>query len=312
VDAETLAAVLNSTLFAAERFAGVKALGREAANDVEVFTARQFRVPDVRRLPREVRLELQQAFRRLRQREAKSLLEDTLLEAGLHEARVYVDQNPVSEGIWPAELRDEDRQRIDELLLHAIGVPAGQVRRERTAIYNELVTFVRRARLLELEAQINRRGKSTSGPTPQQLADDLWAELAASHATTPRHLPAAFIPEGTPVESVNLPLGQVAVDEGDLFTRGRNNALRFGRGTVVNFASAKQRDLALLLAENRVRGEVEVPRAPAACAEVSAAMRTYLDDVLPKLRAAAGEITENCELQDKILNEATKRLLPRH
>ena len=46
VDAEVLAAVLNSTIFAAERLTGVKALGREAANDVEVFTARQFRMPD--------------------------------------------------------------------------------------------------------------------------------------------------------------------------------------------------------------------------------------------------------------------------
>jgi hypothetical protein len=32
--------LLNSTLFAAERFAGVKALGREAANDVDLCDMR--------------------------------------------------------------------------------------------------------------------------------------------------------------------------------------------------------------------------------------------------------------------------------
>jgi hypothetical protein len=48
VDHLALCAVLNSTIFACERYAAVKALGREAAIDVEVFSANAFRCPDVR------------------------------------------------------------------------------------------------------------------------------------------------------------------------------------------------------------------------------------------------------------------------
>lgn len=46
---QVILALLNSTVFACERYAAVKALGREAAIDVEVFTASSFRTPDLRR-----------------------------------------------------------------------------------------------------------------------------------------------------------------------------------------------------------------------------------------------------------------------
>jgi hypothetical protein len=310
VDPEALGAILNSTVFAGERFAGVKALGREAANDVEVFTARQFRVPDVRAFtPAELRT-LRAAFVRLRKREIGTLLEATLMDAGQKEARVYVDQHPVSAAVWPEELRDPDRQQIDTLILRRMGMTAAEAEATRVQLYNELVAFTRRAKLLELEAQVNRRGRGGEAPTAAQLADSLWADLTANGHASIRTLPDDFLTPGGATTTLSLPAGRVAAEEDSLFDRGRKHALRFGRDHVVPFDSAAQRDLAALLAEH-VRGEITLPRDAADCTAATAAIRTYLGDVLPKLKAGAAEITENVELRDKIVGEAAKRLQPR-
>lgn len=313
VDAEVLAAVLNSTIFAAERFAAVKALGREAANDVEVFTARQFKTPDIRGFTAAPQRELRDAFRRLRQREIGPLLEATLLEAGLHEARVYVDQHPVSEAVWPDELRDTDRQRIDSAILKGLGLSQEAAELARRQLYNEIVAFARKARLLELEAQINRRGRGGEGPTAAQLADDLWADLTERNEAHVMTLPNSFLTSGMETAAVRMPAsGRPVIEDGNLFSGGERYALRFGREQIVPLRSAEQRDLCLLLATYRVRGEVAIPRRSSDCQDVADRIRGYLDGLAPKLRAAAAEITENTDLQDRIISEAMKRLLPHH
>jgi len=83
VDHLALCAVLNSTVFACERYAAVKALGREAAIDVEVFSANAFRCPDVRLLSVADRDGLRAAMTRMAQREVGDLREERLVDAGL-------------------------------------------------------------------------------------------------------------------------------------------------------------------------------------------------------------------------------------
>ena len=78
VDAEVLCATLNSTIFAAERYAAVKALGREAAIDVEVFTAKVFRVPNIRGMDGRSAERLREAMNQLCQRDAGALIEEPL------------------------------------------------------------------------------------------------------------------------------------------------------------------------------------------------------------------------------------------
>ncbi len=310
VDAETLGAVLNSTVFAAERFAGVKALGREAANDVEVFTARQFKVPDIRTLPKVEQRKLREAVRRLRRRNVTPLLEETLLEAGLHEARVYTDQHPVSDAVWPAELTDPDRQQIDSIILIGLGMSEADADCTRTRLYNELITFTRSARLLELEAQVNRRGRTNAGPAAADLADDLWADLTSNNKATVRTIPDDFLPETGQTMVVTLPAGRVTTVEPDLFSDPNTFSLRFGRDVCVDFNSAQQRDLALVLAENRARGDILLPRAIARCGIMAEEIREYLAELKQKLEDGAAEITDNSDLRARIIAEAMKRILP--
>ena len=106
VSSEALCAVLNSTVFAAERYASVKALGREAAIDVEVFTARRFRVPNLRLAEPDLQRRLAATFRQLRRRQVGPLLENALRTARLKEAVRYTRSSLVDADRWPAEFHD--------------------------------------------------------------------------------------------------------------------------------------------------------------------------------------------------------------
>jgi hypothetical protein len=63
--------------------------------------------------------------------------------------------------MWPNELRDPIRERIDVIVLRLIGVPEDQIVRTRENMVNELIAHTRKLRLLELEAQINRQGSTS-------------------------------------------------------------------------------------------------------------------------------------------------------
>ncbi|HEY8376588.1 MAG TPA: Eco57I restriction-modification methylase domain-containing protein, partial [Nannocystis sp.] len=114
VDPELLAAALSSTLLCAERLAGVKPLGREAASDVDVKSARGFRLPDPRHLDPAARERLVLAYRRLRTRPIGSLLPRDELASTLDTwpDRLAPDTSPhdlaAGPDAWPDELRDPD------------------------------------------------------------------------------------------------------------------------------------------------------------------------------------------------------------
>jgi hypothetical protein len=143
IDAEALCAVLNSTVFACERYAAVKALGREAAIDVEVFSANSIKTPDLRLLnDRDIEL-LRNAMRELSKREVGPILEESLLQMTHSVATAYISRYPVSSQVWPDELRDSVRQEIDRLVLKSVGVTDKDVSHTREKLYNELTEHTR-------------------------------------------------------------------------------------------------------------------------------------------------------------------------
>ena len=165
VDGEVLCAVLNSTVFAAERYAAARALGREAAIDVEVFTACRFLVPDVRRLPASQKRRLATLLSQLGDRRVGPFLEDALVEAGRAEALRYIETPDVGPDVWPAEFRDPTRQALAAAVLRAAGVAAADLPSTRKRLYNELLAHTRKLRRLEHEAQLNRQG-AARGDSP--------------------------------------------------------------------------------------------------------------------------------------------------
>jgi hypothetical protein len=302
-----LCAVLNSTVFACERYAAVKALGREAAIDVEVFSARAFLTPDLTRFPSSLVEQLESTMLRLIQRQVGPMLEDALLHAGHSEAKAHIAHYPVNAEMWPLEFHDDVRQELDKLVLAGLGVSEGEISEKQERIYNELTEHVRKLRLLELEAQINRRGVSTgTDPTPRQLADEIWAHLIEDESLEPRMIPDNFLDESAEMLTIYLPSGRLTVNVPSLFDEGRFSCV-IG-STRLEFETEEQLEFVVFLAEQGITGSIEVPFSSEICNQVTTAMRTYLAELSARFLIAAEEVTGEGELQRRIVREGIKRV----
>lgn len=308
VDPQVLCAVLNSTIFACERYAAVKALGREAAIDVEVFSANAFRTPDTRRLTAEDADLLRTLMRDLAQREVGDMVEEPLMRLGRRAALAYAERTPISREVWPNELRDPVRERIDAIVMRLVGIAPAQVETVREQMLNELVAHTRKLRLLELEAQENRHGtSSTHSTSPRQLADDIWNRLIASNQLPLRRVPSDFFPAiGEQSVVAYLPAGEIQIEGPNLFEAGDQFLIR-NEGRTVFQGSEDQANYLHRLAALSVTGEVKVPIASASCSRAISEIDLYRQQFLTVFRESAGEITSNSDLQERILKEGWKR-----
>ena len=307
-----LFAVMNSTLFACERFGSAKALGREAANDVEVFTARGLFVPDVRRLSGDDIAKLGEAARELFSRSATSMLEEPLERLGLAPANAYVRQTAICKEVWPVELQNVSRHRIDEVLLKSLGISSKKAAEVRERIYNELVEHSRKSRLLELEAQVNRRGiANSSAPTPREHAESIWAELMTEGEVSIMDVPGDFIDRSIATHMLQVPTARCATIEGrSVFGEDSGFVGRFGR-RLVEFDTEEALEYAVLLANNGICGDVTVPTDPDTCRKVTNAIRDYLVLVKTRFQQKAADITSDDGVQAKIVHERMREIVKR-
>src|SRR5260221_10629526 len=99
------------------------------------------------------------------------------MSLSFEEARRYVAEHEVSESLWPPELRDAVRQEIDRIVLAALGVSGSAADACLVRLYDGLVGYTRRLRLLELEAQLNRQGGGGGGDkvaSVRHLTAEIW------------------------------------------------------------------------------------------------------------------------------------------
>jgi hypothetical protein len=311
VDSVVLCAVLNSTVFACERYAAVKALGREAAIDVEVFSANAYKTPDVRELSSDDADSLRNLMLELARRRVGNMVEEPLMQLGRSSAVAYASQNPVSREVWPTELSDPVRERIDLIVLRLIGVPPDEVEQTRERMVNELVEHTRKLRLLELEAQINRQGTGGShGTSPRQLADEIWTQLIESERLTPRRVPHDFLTPNEVASIVHLPVAKVRVEQPDLFDAQRSFVVRTDR-TVVFRGPQDQALYLTRLAELGAVGDVVVPGDPDTCRRMLAMIEEYREEFVALFGNRVAEVTSDNELHARIMNEGWKRVVNR-
>lgn len=304
LDAEGVCAILNSTLFATERYASVRTLGREAAIDAEVFAVRRMLAPNLRLLSDTERDELGGLMRALSNRRAGPILEDALAEASLNAAQRHILKHPVSEEVWPAELRDPVRQAIDRLALKATGISAADGDMTLKALYNDLLQHTRRLKVLEIEAQRNRQGDSLGrGVSARDLADEIWEHLRIA----PRSLPWDFVGSSDGRE-VRLPsTGRVVAVAPSLFDSSRKFLLRVGKKEFA-LDTPEQVDYLRFLAENGVTGPIPIP-SPRECKTALSEMEDYLASLRAELLTAGREVTSDVDLLRRIVTEGLRRVL---
>ena len=308
---ELLAAALNSTIFVAERFTSAKALGREAVNDIEVFTARKLLTFDVRNLGEREAIRMRAAFQRLSAKAVKPILEEGLSDAGLATAHAHVAVTPMTIETLPAELKDLDRREIDKIILSALGYAPEEASVWLDKLYIELSLYQRKARLLELSAQVNRRGATSAGRvTVAMIADEVLGELIEAGLVLKR-VPDEFWPSEVRTRSVVLPTAGRATLEADSLFSGGRVAISFGKAGRVEFKSDAQRQLAFALAALHLRGAIALPIDDAVCSTANLKIKTYIDGLLAVLRERVSLVSDDVNFQAKIVEEALGLALTR-
>jgi hypothetical protein len=105
-----LAAVLNSTLVALCKTFFGRYAGTEGNLKTEVVDVNLLEIPDPRHVTERVQKKLQDAFRRLCQRDTMPMVEEAFMECHTSERATKLALTPIE---YPAELKMEDRQDLD-------------------------------------------------------------------------------------------------------------------------------------------------------------------------------------------------------
>lgn len=311
IDAKALCAVLNSTVFACERYAAVKALGREAAIDVEVFSANALRVPDIRQFSPTAIEELKTTMDELLNRTIESLVEEPLRELRLNAAKAYIATHPMTEGCLPAELRDATRLRLDNIVLRELGIPDEQVESVRSRMYLELASHVRKLKELELEAQVNRRGADATDVSPRELADDIWAHLLASGTIQTRNIPNDFLPTSGPTRTISIPRGNsVEIRNPSLFDTHSDITVAIGTHSL-RFPTLEEANYVRLLAAYGISGEQLMPKSAHECATCSSDIEQYVRSLGEAISTEIAATTGDVQLQSRIFREAMRHVVER-
>jgi hypothetical protein len=199
------------------------------------------------------------------------------------------------------ELSREDRQRLDLLVLRAIGIGDPEVARDR--LYKEIVQRFTETRRLEEIAMANRlrAARAGRGPSPAELAGEVIDELAL---TDPQRFPDDFVPAGTDLDVVAIPEGGDPVVGTGLFTdpagSTAHGSVRFV-SEVIDLGDSDRADFTAEVARQGLRGDVAIPREPAVCRDALADWRAWQEQVRARLRTAVEDRTGNEQLQRRTL-----------
>jgi hypothetical protein len=311
VDTLALCAILNSTLFACERYAAVKALGREAAIDVEVFSANAYRTPNVRNLGDADINSLREAMQTLAGRKVGAILEEYLSDANYSTAIDYASRQQVERSIWPSEFLDPAREKIDRIVLGLVGVPDSEINQTRKSIINELLSHTRKLKILELEAQINRQGQATKlHPSTRTLADTIWTHIINDGKLQQRQIPEDFLPSGIETRVLKVPSGRSSIEHPSLFDPHERFIVRVGQ-TTIGFESLEEATYFSTLSNYGVGSSVKIPLEPEVCALVLSEIREYHSQFSTLFLEEAADVTSDVDFQRRIVKEGWKRLIER-
>ncbi|WP_263365239.1 N-6 DNA methylase [Edaphobacter bradus] len=309
VDALALWALLNSTLFAFERYTAAKALGIEAAIDIEVFTAEQLRVPNLLTMSRDHRIRLRRAAKQLLRSEPEPALDVELMSLGKGAALDFVARTPICKESWPPFMTNDAREEIDLILLESLGLKENETRSMRERICDELMQYTRKLKLLEFQGQENRRGiNGATRTSPKEMAQYLLPGILAEKQLTLMAIPNGFISENIACRPFHIPApGELIISPPDLFSGGDIRGKIKGR--TLSFSSEEQARLVGLLSGVGLSGTYNLPFEPEDCHLVFARINDYLATFQRELTGVAEAVTSDTHVQAQILSEAMKAVV---
>jgi methylase of polypeptide subunit release factors len=172
---EILAAIANSTLVAFFKSFYGRYTGTEGSFEMMVIDLNFLELPDPRDAPDAVAKKLRDAFARLCERKAGSMLEEAFSER-LSSGRIKkLAENPVG---LPNELKMADRRDLDLAVFELLGVKDAREREKLVdELYYETTNHFRQIRIVEVQKQEQRAKSDGREFRTDELATDLWDSL---------------------------------------------------------------------------------------------------------------------------------------
>jgi len=257
---EILAAILNSTLVGLTKVYFGRYAGTEGNLKTEVVDVNLLEIPDPRHVTKAVARKLQDAFKKLCQRDTSPMVEEDLMECHDVERAQRLAQRPIQ---LPWELQQPDRRALDLAVFELLGVADAH---EREALcdelYRETAAHFRQIRVVEIQKQKQRAGSGGGEYRNDELAADLWdgltvderqplAEWFAVQTATDKPI---VIPEGR----ASLPDASDMLDANTVFFRESGA----GKAAVkpVSLPSRSHAEIVFTLAQHGLRGSIRLPQ----------------------------------------------------
>lgn len=290
-----LSAILNSTWIALIKNFYARQLGREGNIQVDVYSAEMIPIPDPRLCSTSLEKKFNLVFENLLQRQIGPLVEEAFMDTTSYHVAERMKNDPIQ---LPWELRQQDRQDLDDAVLELIGVADPKERVElKQRLYEEVTLFYRQVRLLELQAIENKnRARRKTGVTAKDISDDVWAEFPKENL---KRYPEDFLNSDEPQDAYDIPSGKARM----LYASDMINkpALQVA-DRKIELRNKSQAELILELHSSGLSGPLSVPVDDIKCKEIAAAWKTYLASLEQAFKEMAEDRTSNDEMVENAVS----------
>ena len=276
-DPRVLCGVLNSTLVAMHKHIFGRLAGTEGNLKTEVVDVKMMLVPDPRQASASAKARIQTALDLMARRHTRNLQDEFELA---------------------------DRQVLDDAVLELLGETDPAERAKiRARLYEDMTAMHKAIRDKELLANENKKQtKRGSKLSPQQLAQEIWAEL---HPSLVKRFPEDFFDVAQAVDNVELADGKLRVIDNSLMSQVGVDM----NGQYTELGDQRRAQLAKAVFDAGRRGLVPIPRDGGVCDLARGQFRVYEDQAMDELHILIAAKTANEKMQAKVLHLLKHRLI---
>ena len=271
--------MLNSTVTGLSKHQFGRAAGVGGNLKTEVVDVNMMLVPDVRRASNEAAVRAVTAAERMSRRKARRYLYE--------------------------EFSLDDRRELDDATLEILGFEDRNERAElMDRIYRDVSAMQQSTRNLEIIARLDRRRSARRGtPTPQDIADELWAEHESSLDLL--EFPGDFVTRANEGDLIELPAGEIEVGEAMMDTDGLLGVgkVRVGGrdGEVIEVSSGSRARFLKALSRCHRAGLVRLP-GDDVCDDAVSSFEQYRSDLRDRCSELARQRTSEQRCQKVVID----------
>jgi hypothetical protein len=293
-----LAAILNSTIVALMKCFYGRYAGTEGTLKTEVVDTVLLEIPDPRAITQALALRMRNALESMSKRTVTHLVQESMLNCHTEELMRKILERPVE---LATELKQTDRQILDDAVLELIGVKTEAKRKELLAeLYEETAKYYRYQRTQDIQATINRANANRKQMSPRDLAASVWDSLTPEEKGEPV---AAWIKTRWPNNvTVTIPDGKPSARGADDMFNPASVSFKQGATTVEkSYANPAQAALVADLAAQEFRGEIIIPETAQACQDCRTQLAARLTRARTRFAELAASRTGQTPMQEKVV-----------